>query len=411
MTPLADILLVLLLALWVVMALVSVILNRRHGRRYRDRPPRGRGEFQPHAVVIMPIKGIDRDLPGCVRGLCTQDYSDYEVIIVVESESDPAYAVVIRELALYPQRVSRVMVAGVAPASEGQKVHNQRFVLGRILPELADDAVLAFADSDAIPGPDWLAYMAGKLVGGKVGVSTGYRWMVPDDQGRASVWSKLASIINGSVASSYRPGALDQAWGGAMAMTVGVARAGNLVSELEGALTDDYPITQMSRRLGLPVRYVHRCLVATPVDFTLTSLWTFARRQYVITRIYSPYIYAYALTSLTLWLAGFVVAWGWLIAWIARGGGDHGWILPAAAIVTVFILHQVRSNYRRQLIHAALGEKAVESLRSTLLLDRWLTPVWMGLHWLIAISALSSNRFSWRGIRYQLDGPRRVRRL
>ncbi len=410
MTLLLDILLAGAIGFWVLLAVVGVLQNRRHARLFSNRAPSGSQDFHPPAVIIMPIKGIDRDLPGCIAGLCNQRYPDYRVIIVLESEDDPAFPVVQGELAKHPGREAQVMIAGQAGPNEGQKIHNQRHVLQRLLPTLDDDDIIAFADSDAIPGPQWLMNMIARLATPRVGVTTGYRWMAPDPSKPVTLWSHLGSVINGSIASMHRPNDTDQAWGGAMAMRVSTARRGDLLGQLAGALTDDYPITRMCNQLGLIVRYVPRCLAATPVDFTLRSLWTFARRQYLITRIYVPSIFWFSFSMVTLWLIGLAAAVSAVIIGLHREAAWQ-WAAPLGAMIAVFLLNQLRARYRTATIRAAFGQEMVERLRTTLLIDRWLTPVWMLLHWLIILSALLGNRFTWRGYRYQLDGPRNVRRL
>jgi cellulose synthase/poly-beta-1,6-N-acetylglucosamine synthase-like glycosyltransferase len=409
MISLPNILLWSLLACWVLQAIIGVAQNRKLMRRLiiKERPTRER--FRPPTTVIMPIKGIDHDLPGCVRGLCTQDYPDYRVVIVLESQDDPAVPILRQELASYPGRDARIMIAGRADPDEGQKVHNQLHVLRELLPGMEDKHAIAFADSDAIPGPRWLGEMVGRL-STRVAVATGYRWMIPDPDRPASFWSLLASVINGSVACTYRPSDSDQAWGGAMAMLAATARQGELIRRLTGALTDDYPVTGMAKDLGRIVRFMPHCLAATPVDFDLRSFWTFARRQYLITRIYSPLIYWAAATVLTLWVTGFTAAWVHLLVNLAQGN-EGTWHPSAAAIAIVFVCNHLRSYYRAAVVRAAFGPDMLRHLRIPLRMDRWLTPLWMLIHWLIALSALSSNRFTWRGIRYHLTGPHTVRRL
>ncbi len=457
--PLAwDIVCLLLAVGWVALALVAVLANRKHASRFEPTgfpPP----DYFPPVTLITPIKGIDRDLTGCIQSLCTQEYPDYRVIIVLESRDDPAFPVVSAELSKYPQRRSQVMIAGAAGPDEGQKVHNQLHVLRAIEPDADDNHVWAFADSDAVPGSTWLATLVGRLKLETVGVTTGYRWIVPEnssgwpglesteapvgrdalhnrcgpsdslEQGepfrgirRASCpshpgtvltrfWSSLASVINASVACAYRTHSRDQAWGGAMAMHVRTARQGQLIHRLTGALTDDYPITRMARDLNLDVRYLPQCLAATPVDFTFASLFAFARRQYIITRVYSPAIYAFALMSLTCWLLGFAAAWSHLIVNVLADPRDWRSWLCAPAIAAVFVLNQLRAGYRRRTISHAFGPAMLHRLRLALFIDRWLTPVWMSLHWLFAASALVARTFTWRSIRYRLDGPNQVKRL
>ena len=50
-----------------------------------------RHRYQPKAVVIVPCKGLEDGLEENIRALCTQDYREYELIFVTESEMDAAY--------------------------------------------------------------------------------------------------------------------------------------------------------------------------------------------------------------------------------------------------------------------------------------------------------------------------------
>src|SRR5690348_14015920 len=50
--------------------------------------------YAPFATVIAPCKGIDEGLEENLSALLQQEYPDYEVIFVVDSESDPAVEVI-----------------------------------------------------------------------------------------------------------------------------------------------------------------------------------------------------------------------------------------------------------------------------------------------------------------------------
>src|SRR6476619_2131519 len=51
-------------------------------------------DFTPFATVIAPCKGMDSGLKENLAALLEQDYPAYEVIFVVDSEDDPAAAVI-----------------------------------------------------------------------------------------------------------------------------------------------------------------------------------------------------------------------------------------------------------------------------------------------------------------------------
>ena len=56
-------------------------------RKYRPK----KRVFTPSIALIIPCKGLDNTFERNIRSLFLQDYPDYEIFLVVESESDPAY--------------------------------------------------------------------------------------------------------------------------------------------------------------------------------------------------------------------------------------------------------------------------------------------------------------------------------
>jgi len=402
----------LLLIAWVVQAVGSAIQVRKFSRRL-DRPQhKGRKLFQPPAVVIVPFKEIDIDLPEAVRSLCEQDYPDYELILVVESEDDPAYPVLVEQIALYPDRKARVVVAGQAGPDEGQKVHNQLFALDLIEAPKGQDQAWAFADSDAVPGPHWLATIVQPLIEKKrTGVVTGYRWLIPSKQS-TGIWSHLASVINSSAAcmASGREG-LNQVWGGSLAVLAETAIRGGLKNRLKGALTEDYQFTTMCRDLQMRVFFPNRLLIGSSIALDCRGFFNFAYRQYVLTRVYAPKLFVLVLLILGLYVVGTIVAWRSLIEACLNGRTIDHWLPPALALAAVFVANQLRSTYRRRVIARALGPEALADLKTAMRIDRWATTGWMILHWLLVLRACFGRTLRWRGITYRLNGPQNVERL
>ncbi len=400
---------------WVIMAGVSVLQCRKLLGRFKREPAVVPTDDLPRAWVTVPFKGLDVDLAGCVRSLCTQQYHDYRLMLVVDSESDPAYAVLKHEIARFSQRTIQLLVAGPTQGSQSQKVHNQLYALDHVLAQAHDDDVLVFADSDAVPGSNWLAELVFPTGDRQtIGMTTGYRWLIPaaDPQtSRVTVWSHLASLINSSVACIYRNRLTSRAWGGAMAVRVSIAREGNLISRLQGALTDDYQFTQMCRDLGKRVWFVPRCLVATPVHFSSGDFFNFARRQYLITRVYEPGTFALALLVLTCWVVGMGATWAALVWALVQPSAQQLWWFAAGAMLLVMLSHQARAWYRRRVIRTAFGESTLRQLRVTLWLDQWATWCWMLLHWGLVLGACVGKKMRWRGITYLLHGPQQVQRL
>ncbi|NJL72758.1 MAG: glycosyltransferase family 2 protein [Candidatus Competibacteraceae bacterium] len=401
--------------IWVSMALLSVLQCHRLLHRVRKQVRYPAQPDQTRAWLIVPFKGLDVDLPGCIRSLCTQEYPDYRLILVVDSTSDPAYPVLVAEAARYPERSIQLLVAGPTDDYQSQKIHNQLHAISVVLPQAGKDDVLVFADSDAVPGAYWLSEMVVPVRFKEViGVATGYRWLIPQVDaltGKTSIWSQLASVMNSSVACMYRNNFTSQAWGGAMAVRVETALEQNLMGWLRGSLTDDYQLSRMCRKMGKELWFAPRCLSPTPVQFDLSGFLNFVRRQYTITRVYVPGTFLASLSMLTLWVMGMTATWLTLMisGWQAPDGA--GWKISAGVIVLLALLHQMRALFRRRVVIAAFGEDVYQQLKPTLLLDQWGTWFWMTLHWLLMLSTCVGNRITWRGITYKLNGPQNIRRV
>ena len=58
----------------------------------------GPSDFAPFATVICPCKGNEEGLEGNLEALFEQEYLDYEVVLVVDAETDPAVKIIDRLL-------------------------------------------------------------------------------------------------------------------------------------------------------------------------------------------------------------------------------------------------------------------------------------------------------------------------
>ena len=416
--------LVILWSLFVLQAWLSAAQARKFLRSFRE-SRHTNSLYTPKVTVIVPFKGVDHEMESGIRRLCEQNYPTYSLRMVVQSEDDAAYPILLRELARYPQRQARVLVAGEASPTEGQKVHNQLFALRDIYDNTPDQDVWVFADSDAIPGPEWLRHLVGPLAQSKkTGLTTGYRWLIPSpassgqiaespaiDGSKPTIWSHLASLMNGSVAMMLGRDEWNHAWGGSMAIRADIARQGRLRDRLAGALCDDYQFTRLSRDLGLRVYFVPQCLVATPVSFDCRGMFNFGHRQYLLTRVYAPRVFLTGLLLTSLYVAGFTSLVAYLLWCVAHGWTKMPWIWPVVALVLAAAGDQFRALFRRRAVRLAFGEKTVQQLRPTLRLDQWATPWWMLMHWMTIVRSAFGRTMRWRGILYRLDGPQRCERL
>ncbi len=349
---------------------------------------------KPNAVVIVPVKGGSGHLGEHAEALLGQDYPCHRVLFVVESEDDPAHAILKTLIDQRPDQgpQASLLVAGQAD-SGGQKVHNQLHALDHLEPE---DELIVFADADAVPGPTWLSAMAFGATRENRGAATGYRWMVPQSGGLASA---IASVLNASVATLLGRPRWNQAWGGSMGLLRRNMEKIDLIGHLRGALSDDYQFTRAVKAAGLRIYFVSSAMPLSPVQFSFSQLISFALRQYRISRLYAPAVWGMSLACLGLYAAG------WATALVAGWMGSAWAALPVGA-VSVFDAWRGRS--RSVAFVACFGQDQAARWQSAAALDTAATPLWMGLNLLLLAASGIGRRIHWAGISYLVRGHQDV---
>lgn len=349
--------------------------------------------FHPFVSVIAPTRGFECGLEENFKTLLNQDYPSYEVIFVFDRSDDPAVKVLNE---LDKSRVATKMVIAGPATGCGQKVHNLRAAIGDVD---ENTEVLVFVDTDARPDQLWLRKLVAPLANAELGLSSGYRWFVPERGGLAS---SIRSVWNASIASAL--GANQQknfCWGGSTAIRRSVFEDLKIRERWSGSISDDFTLTKVVREAGLPIHFTPNCLVASVGDCGFRELFAFTTRQIQITRVYAPELWLPLLLGSALFTLVFFGGLGWLILSIAVGRPS----IPLAVILaTIFVLGVTKSLIRWRAVLLSLTRYRNE-LRRDLLAHIFLWPVTQPLYMYNAIVAAFSRRVSWRGITYELKSP------
>lgn len=376
----------------------------------------------PQVTLFLPCKGAELGLSENLRAVLHQDYARYEICFIVESQLDPALSVIEEERSACPQVPSRVAIAGLSHDS-GQKVHNLMCATAAVSP---DTEVLAFADSDARPHPDWLSRMVDSLGKTPGGVVTGYRWFSPRDPTAANL---LLTCLNGLVIGLMGPTRYNLIWGGAWAVRRADFEAFGFPSAWSGALCDDLAVSRVVRAAGRSVTFVPHCLTISEIDTTWAGLIEFARRQYLLVRVYTP---AWWRGSCVTGLMIHGSLWTMVVTalvWMRTGGR---WQFPAVVAAIYAGALMLRNWFLMTAILPFVGPRTPRSLSGSYgkasavlrgeyhvgrnlglvrLLLTFLGPLIMLVNWILACSVVASRTMVWRGIGYRLDSPVRMKIL
>lgn len=368
----------------------------RFARYALRRQPARQNRYQPKAVVIVPCKGLEHDFEENIRALFVQEYREYEIIFVTESEADPAHAVLTKLIQNHSRRPAWLIVAGEARA-RGQKVHNLCAAVDMLNAIDRRAEVLVFADADARPARNWLTELIAPLGDKRVGATTGFRWYVPEGDSFSSI---LLSVWNASALAllGERSGF---AWGGATAIRRENFDKLNIKRAWQNAVSDDYALTAAVHGAGQRIKFIPACLVASHTDATLPELLEFSTRQMRITRVYAPRVWQLAGASHGLFNLAFWGGWLWLL--LTSWSGEVSFSL-AAWLGSVLLLGAATGWLRATVAaHLLSANRArVQKLRWSYALFGPLVSV---IYLYNFIAAALSTRIVWRGIGYEMISP------
>jgi len=383
-----------------LLVLYYVIRNYRYALSRYARKRQAASE--PGVALIIPCKGLDSRFQTNIASYFKQDYGNYRLFFVVGDKTDPAYAKICEAKDILGRESkamdSQVLIAGPS-ASCSQKTHNLLYALDRV-PDSTE--ILAFGDSDVCVHADWLSRLAWPLRQSGRSVATGYRWFVPTKNNMASL---AMSAMNASVAQLLGNSRLNHAWGGSMAIRTEDFRHLQIAQAWQNTLSDDFSLSYTAKKAGMRVVFVPACIVPSFEDTTWSALYEFARRQFLITRVYVP----------GTWWAGFLFSlgsvagfWGGLVMAGYAAGTHAEHILLYAAVPAIFFAGQVlRAVLRQVMVMQILSEYGPQLSRAAVadVLGCWL---WSVLLFVYILSSAFGRTIRWRGIRYRLDSPTRT---
>src|SRR5579871_1362228 len=323
-----------LAAVCLTILMVLLLLQLAWGWRFvRQFPPRNLpavpdGEW-PHVLVILPVRGADPSLEGCLRGLLQQNYPHYHIRIIIDSCEDPAWNLV-HEI-VGRDCSSRVQVSHLQTplATCGLKSSALLQALGTL-----DETCQAVAliDADVIPHPTWLRDLVMPLTKPDVGATTGIRWFRPE----STAWGALVRYL-WNVAASVQMYALHIPWGGSLALRADVFRRSNLLQKWGVSLWEDTASYRTIRDLGLQLEFVPAATMINRESTDLKSCFRFIRRQMLNVRLYHgswPAIVAQGLAT----AAACGGALGLVLVGLATGNGTVAAFMSAGLALQVAIL-------------------------------------------------------------------------
>jgi glycosyltransferase involved in cell wall biosynthesis len=349
-------------------------------------------------AVLLPTRGADPSLARCLEGLLDQDYPSYDIRIIVDSATDPAWKIVREVLAKRPS-------VDVKIALLERRLETCSLKVSALLQGLAglDESCQAVAliDADVAPHRKWLRDLTAPLHDPKVGATTGVRWYITD----GPQWGSLVRMAWGAAAATQMV-AFGIPWAGSMAFRTDVLRRANVMEKWAKCLCEDVPLESTLHGLGLRLHFVLAATMVNCESIDLKRCYQFIRRQMISVRLYHrrwPLLLAFGVGSpLALMFAVGAIA-------AALASVDY---IGAVAVAGTLILCLTGLFSGTMWIDGALrgmarshGERLPRLPMKTVLA----VPLMQFVYLAALLSATFARRVEWRGAAYELLGPMKLR--
>lgn len=358
----------------------------------------------PPVSILLALRGADPELADSLEQIMQQDYPSYDVRLVIDSESDPAWPVV--ENAVRSTGAEHVTYAPLAHRPDNSSLHCASLVQ---LAEGLDgeDGLFVLVDSDVNPHPTWLRDLVRPIVLGEADATTGNRWYMPPE-GRAG--SLVRYIWNAAALISmhwYRV-----PWGGTFAARKSDLFRSGIVDRWRRALAVDAPIFESWRKIGLKSTFVPSLIMINREEIAFAANFTFVSRQLLWTRLYQPVAFWWAIVVHGLVTSTACAAALGLAFWnLSRGDRLAAITAGAGAIsywMAMFISLSI-SELRVRQGASAQGKEISWLTPSKLLQLLALVPITQYLHAVAVVKVLFQTSIDWRGVTYQIKSPFDVR--
>ncbi|MEE9600090.1 MAG: glycosyltransferase family 2 protein [Thermoplasmata archaeon] len=349
------------------------------------------GAFQPKAVVLIPVRGLETTLAETLSALLHQQYTAYRLIFITDpdDEADRYF----RDLH-FEEPVTVVRSKPLDGCSG--KIAALLSGLEHIHP---DDEVIAFADSDIIPGPDWLARLAAPLRDPDIAASTGYGWYFPTIGGLGPALQSAWNSAAGNVMFSGRWAYL---WGGSYAIRREVLEDLKIEEAWRRSLSDDMVMTQALKEAGYSIAFAPRATVANYTDSSFSEVIHWTNRQACLALLYAPAMrrlaLPYGIYAASLFLG--LLATGLLLL-------SPAFLLPALLLLSPLYLGLLKNLLRRWAFKRAMPSFRREFSR----FRGWFYLATVLLPFLMMYNVRKARRireFEWRGNVYRFSSPEHI---
>jgi cellulose synthase/poly-beta-1,6-N-acetylglucosamine synthase-like glycosyltransferase len=377
---------------YVVSWLFVRVFHRQHSAKSTLR-------IWPKAGILLSLRGGDEELPMALQSLLDQDYPDYELHIVVDSEQDSAWPIVHEIVAENPQ--SNVFVNTLHERPVTCSPHCASLAQAARSAETCE--ILALVDGDVVAPRNWLRTLVAGLDRQDVGMVHGNRWYRFDQTGWGSAvrycWNSAAVVV---MYLFHIP------WGGSSAMRRQDMIDAGVIDAWLTTLNQDNPAKVKMKKFGKRTIFLPELMILNRDAISLPVCTEFLTRQLMWGRLYSPARH---------WVYLLIHGWSVLVIEAAAVGlllyglatGDVQLVVTNALGLGALLLAIPLALARNEkTVRNALAERGEHIPAPTLGAILGFIPKTIFTQFVYAVAlykATVRKRLKWRNVEYEILGP------
>ena len=378
-----------------ILILVQMFLVFRYAIRMDCRKP-GESDrsYQPPVTVVLCLRGCDPSLRECLSALLDQDYKEYRLLCVLDSQRDPATKI-IAEFKQDP-RLQQL----ISPATDNVCSLKCNSLVTAF--EQLEDRIAVLVDADTVPDKHWLSDLVAPLSEKDVVAASGNRWFVPVDR---RIGSYVRYLWN--MAAAPQMDAFKITWGGSLALKVGFVKTSGLLDAWRKSLFEDASVAGFAQRSGKRVQMLPQLLLPNREGISRVDATHWIKRQLLDTRLYHSafskvVVHCYSVVALIIVAVGV-----FLYASIVKGDG-----LKSGMVLTMCLVNYVVFYIGVWFVLDKSARDVLKNRGHELPKHRWLNPKALfsviATQWAYTVAtrqAMKARQVTWRGIEYQVNGP------
>lgn len=359
-------------------------------------------EKLPKTAVILCLRGADPFLHNCLRSLLQQNYPQYDLKLIIDSQEDPA-------LKIASETINELGATNVQINILRAVRYNCSLKCSSLIQAVSDldnaYPVIAFIDADTVVHPNWLRELVTPLLDDKVGLTTGNRWYVPT----GNYWGSLVRY-SGNVSTVVQMFLFQIPWGGTLAIKTEVLNRIKLLDKWGEVLTDDMLLHKLIKQQKLQIKFIPSLLMLNQEESSLSNLLESLKRLIISSKLYHPgwlAIISEAYSSIVVPNLVIIIIFYLFLQsqWYAGFLLFSSYISYTIGLVLLMLLMEVSIHH---ILHNQ-GKK-IPKLSPLIILKMLIAiPFTQWIYGLIIISSLWTSSITWRGITYRIQGRENIR--